>query len=105
MLPAMGLLVTAIAFGVLAGLSVPVWLDGGYAPGKPRLLTVKEVENLRWMKSDRGKLAWNIVTWNSESLSNLNCTNNSEQKAVVNKEKRQNITRQSDYCLLRVKPP
>jgi hypothetical protein len=57
------------------------------------------------MKSDRGQLAWNIITWNSESLSNLNCTNNSEQKAVVNKEKRQNITRQSDYCLLRIKPP
>ncbi len=105
MLPAMGLLVVAIAFGVLAGLSVPVWLDGGYAPGKPRLLTVKEVENLRWMKSDRGQLARNIITWNSESLSNLNCTNNSEQRAVVTKEKRQNITRQSDYCLLRVKPP
>jgi hypothetical protein len=105
MLPAMGLLVLAIAFGVLAGLSVPVWLDEGYSPGKPRLLTVKEVENLRWMKSDRGQLARNIITWNSESLSNLNCTNNSEQRAVVTKEKRQNITRQSDYCLLRVKPP
>jgi hypothetical protein len=105
MLPAMGLLVSAIAFGVLAGLSVPVWLDGGYVKGKPKLLTVGEVENLRWLKSDRGQLARNIVTWNSESLSNLNCTNNSEQRAVVTKEKRQNMTRQSDYCLLRVKPP
>jgi hypothetical protein len=105
MLPAMGLLVVAIAFGVLAGLSVPVWLDGGYVAGKPKLLTVAEVENLRWLKSDRGKLARNIVTWNSESLSNLNCTNNSEQRAVVTKEKRQHITGQSDYCLLRVKPP
>jgi hypothetical protein len=105
MLPAMGLLVVAIAFGVLAGLSVPVWLDGGYVAGKPKLLTVAEVENLRWMKSDRGQLARNIITWNSESLSNLNCTNNSEQRAVVTKEKRQNMTRQSDYCLLRVKPP
>jgi hypothetical protein len=105
MLPAMGLLVVAIAFGILAGLSVPVWLDGGYAPEKQRLMTVKEVENLRWLKSDRGQLARDIITWNSESLSNLNCTNNSEQRAVVTKEKRQNITRQSDYCLLRVKPP
>ncbi|MCV3215145.1 hypothetical protein OGM63_16775 [Plectonema radiosum NIES-515] len=64
MLPAMGLLVTAIAFGVLAGLSVPVWLDGGYVPGKPKLLTVAEVENLRWMKSDRGQLARDIITVN-----------------------------------------
>jgi hypothetical protein len=51
MLPAMGLLVVAIAFGVLARLWVPVCLDGGYVPGKPKLLTVKEVENLRWLKS------------------------------------------------------
>ncbi len=57
MLPAIGLLLAAIGFGTLTGLSVPVFLDGGYAPGKPRLLTLKEVENLRWMKSDTfGKL-------------------------------------------------
>jgi hypothetical protein len=105
MLPAMGLLLAAVGFGALTGLSVPVFLDGGYAPGEPRLLTLKEVENLRWMKSDRGKLARSIMTWNSESLSNLNCTNNSEQITVVIKAKRQNITRKSDYCLLRVKPP
>jgi hypothetical protein len=49
MLPAMGLLVVAklarrksFAFGVLAGLSVPVWLDGGYVAGKQKLLTVAE---------------------------------------------------------------
>ncbi len=105
MLPAMGLLVTAIAFGVLAGLSVPLWLAGGYVSGKPRLLTVAEVENLRWVKSSQGKLARNIFTWNSDSLSNLNCTNSSEQRAVVAREKGQGAVRKSDYCLLRVKPP
>ena len=105
MLPAMGLLVAAIGFGVLTGLSVRVCLDGGYAPQKPKLLTVAEVESLRWVKSSQGQLARNIVTWNSESLTNLNCTNDSEQRAVVNNEKRKNITRKSDYCLLRVKPP
>ncbi|MEA5599417.1 DUF6753 family protein [Rivularia sp. UHCC 0363] len=105
MLPAMGLLVAAIGFGVLTGLSVRVWLDGGYASEKPKLLTVAEVENLRWVKSSQGRLARNIIIWNSESLTNLNCTNDSEQRAVVKNEKRKNITRQSDYCLLRVKPP
>lgn len=105
MLPAMGLLLAATGFGVLTGVSLPVWLDGGYAKGKPRLLTVKEVENLRWIKSDRGQLARNIITWNSESLSNLNCTNNSEQRAVVRIEKGESIARKRDYCLLRVKPP
>jgi hypothetical protein len=105
MLPAMGLLVSAIAFGILAGLSVPVWLAGGYVPGKPRLLTVAEVENFRWVKSRNGKLARNIFTWNSDSLSNFNCTNSSDQRAVVAREKGQTVARRSDYCLLRVKPP
>jgi hypothetical protein len=105
MLPAMGLLVAAIGFGILAGLSVPVWLAGGYVPGKPNLLTVAEMESLRWAKSSQGKLAQNIVIWNSESLSNLNCTHSSAQRAVVTREKGRSMGRRSDYCLLRVKAP
>ncbi|NJN12591.1 MAG: hypothetical protein HC836_49915 [Richelia sp. RM2_1_2] len=105
MLPAIGLVVAAIGFGVLTGLTVPVWLAGGYAPGEPKLLTVAEVESLRWLKSSHGELARNIIIWNSESLTNLNCTNNPEQRAVVKNEKGENISNTSDYCLLRVKPP
>lgn len=105
MLPAIGLLVAAIGFGILTGLTVPVWLAGGYAPQKPKLLTVAEVESLRWLKSPKGQLARNIVTWNSESLTNLSCTKSPEQKAVVNNAKGEKIARKSDYCLLRVKPP
>ncbi|MEA5574617.1 DUF6753 family protein [Calothrix sp. UHCC 0171] len=105
MLPAMGLLLAATGFGVLTGVSLPVFLDGGYASGKPKSLTVKEVENLRWLKSTTGQLARNIITWNSESLSNLNCAKNSEQRAVVSIEKGESIARKRDYCLLRVKPP
>jgi hypothetical protein len=105
MLPAIGLIVAAIGFGVLTGLSVPVWLAGGYASGKPKLLTVEQVESLRWLKSYQGQLARNIVTWNSESLRNLNCTNNPEQRAVVDNAKGKYINRKSDYCLLRVKSP
>ncbi|NJM21347.1 MAG: hypothetical protein HC907_22880 [Richelia sp. SM1_7_0] len=105
MLPAMGLLVAAIGFGVLIGLSVRVWLDGGYASEKPKLLTVAEVESLRWVKSSQGQLGRNIITWNSESLTNLNCTKIPEQKALVKNVKGENISNTSDYCLLRVKPP
>ena len=105
MLPAIGLLVAAIGFGVLIGLTVPVWLAGGYAPQKPKLLTVAEVESLRWVKSSKGQLGRNIVTWNSESLTNLNCTNNPQQKTLINNEKGKALVRKSDYCLLRVKPP
>lgn len=103
MLPAIGLLVAATGFGVLAGLSVPVWLAGGYAPLKPRLLTVAEVEILRWANTSQGKLARDIAIWNSESLTNLDCTKTSAQKLLVKRERGQK--RISDYCLLRVKPP
>ncbi|BAY34608.1 hypothetical protein NIES2107_65130 [Nostoc carneum NIES-2107] len=103
MLPAIGLLIAAIGFGVLTGLSVPVWLAGGYAPLKPRLLTVAEVETLRWSKSYEGKLAREIVNWNSESLTNLSCTKVSAQRLLTNKEKGHNQV--SNYCLLRVKKP
>lgn len=101
MLPAMGLLMAAIGFGVLAGLSVPVWLGGGYAPGQK--LTLDDAEVLRWAKSSQGQLARNIVTWNEESLTNLNCTKVSAQQSLVAREKGKEAV--SEYCLLRVKKP
>ncbi|HAZ42979.1 MAG TPA: hypothetical protein DDW76_02070 [Cyanobacteria bacterium UBA11369] len=101
MLPAMGLLMAAIGFGVLAGLSVPVWLGGGYAPGKK--LTLNDAEVLRWAKSSQGQLARNIVTWNEESLTNFNCTKVSAQQSLVAREKGKEVV--SEYCLLRVKKP
>ena len=101
MIPALGILSSAIGFGVLAGLAVPVWLAGGYAPVKPRKLTVAEVEILQWSNSPEGKLARHIMTWNSESLTNLNCTKVDAQRIIAAKEKRG----AGDYCLLRVKAP
>ncbi|NJL64047.1 MAG: hypothetical protein HC903_22195 [Methylacidiphilales bacterium] len=103
MLPALGLMIAAIGFGVLTGLSVPVWLGGGYASGEPKKLTVAEVETLRWAASVRGKLARDILTWNSESLSNLTCTKTPTQRSLVSQEKGKTLV--SDYCLLRVKKP
>ncbi|BDA69978.1 hypothetical protein CAL7716_041440 [Calothrix sp. PCC 7716] len=101
MIPALGLLSSAIGFGVLAGLAVPIWLAGGYAPVQPRKLTVAEAETLQWSKSPEGKLARRIMTWNSESLTNLNCTKVNAQRIIAAKEKRG----AGDYCLLRVKAP
>jgi hypothetical protein len=100
-IPALGILIAAIGFGVLAGLAVPIWLAGGYAPVQPRKLTVAEVETLQWSKSSEGKLARHIITWNSESLTNLNCTKVNAQRIIAAKEKRG----AGDYCLLRVKAP
>ena len=101
MIPALGILSSAIGFGFLAGLAVPVWLAGGYAPVRPRKLTVAEVEILQWSLTPEGKLARDIMTWNSESLTNLNCTKVNAQRIIAAKEKRG----AGDYCLLRVKAP
>lgn len=103
MLPAAGLLLAAMGLGVLGGMAVPVWWQGGYAPGEPRQLTVTELEMLSWAKSFEGRLARNILKWNSESLTNLNCTRNAAQRSVVQKERGKRAL--SQYCLLRVKAP
>lgn len=101
MLPAMGLLMAAMGFGVLLGLSVPLWMGGGYAPGQK--ITLDDAETLRWAKSADGQLGRNIVTWNSESLSNLNCTKVPAQQSLVAREKGKSAI--SEYCLLRVRTP
>ncbi|MFB2879854.1 DUF6753 family protein [Floridanema aerugineum] len=100
MLPAFGLFVAAMGLGFLGGMAVPIWLQGGYAPGQK--ITMDAAESLRWAQSPQGQLARNIVTWNSESLANLNCTKLAAQQSLVAKEKGKAAV--SQYCLLRVKP-
>jgi hypothetical protein len=100
MLPAFGLFVAAMGLGFLGGMAVPIWLEGGYAPGQK--ITMDAAESLRWAQSDQGQLARNIVNWNSESLANLNCTKLAAQQSLVAKEKGKAAV--SQYCLLRVKP-
>ncbi|OKH30230.1 hypothetical protein NIES2119_31345 [[Phormidium ambiguum] IAM M-71] len=100
MLPAFGLFVAAMGLGFLGGMAVPIWLQGGYAPGQK--ITMDAAESLRWAQSSQGQLARNIVTWNSESLANLNCTKLAAQQSLVAKEKGKAAV--SQYCLLRVKP-
>ncbi|MBE9224718.1 hypothetical protein IQ264_04450 [Phormidium sp. LEGE 05292] len=100
MLPAFGLFVAAMGLGFLGGMAVPIWLEGGYAPGQK--ITMDAAESLRWAQSPQGQLARNIVTWNSESLANLNCTKLAAQQSLVAKEKGKAAV--SQYCLLRVKP-
>jgi hypothetical protein len=82
-LPAAGILVAAIGVGILLGMTVPLWLQGGYAADKPRQLTVAEVEDLRWLKSADGKLAKNLIRWNSGMLDNLNCLEDVERLNVT----------------------
>lgn len=81
-LPASGVLMAAIGFGVFVGLMVPVWFQGGYSSQMPRKLTVKEAEILRWGMSSEGQLARNIMAWNS-NLENLNCLDEAVRLPVI----------------------
>lgn len=102
MLPVAGVLLAAIGVGILIGASVPVAMQGGYASGKPRQLTMDEAASLRWAMSREGRLARNIALWNTDSLTNLDCTRNPDQQSYAKKQKGD---RASSYCLLRVAPP
>lgn len=66
--PAFGLLGASIGIGVLLGISVPVWLQGGYTVDESRKLTFTEAEVLRWGMSAEGKYARNLMKWNSNLL-------------------------------------
>lgn len=62
--PAFGLLTASIGIGVILGISVPVWLSGGYMSDTPRKLTFNEAEVLRWGMSAEGKYARDLIKWN-----------------------------------------
>jgi hypothetical protein len=65
-------------------------------------LTVTEVEDLRWLKSADGKLAKNLIRWNSGMLENLNCLEDVERLNVTLEV--QGKKAESGFCLLWVVP-
>lgn len=100
--PAAGLLSAAIGVGVLLGMSVPVWLQGGYVT-QPRRLTLEQAEALRWAESQSGQLARNVMKWNAGSLDNLDCLNDVKRLNVTLKV--QGREAQSGFCVLWTQPP
>jgi hypothetical protein len=50
-----------------------LWSQEGFAPTEPVHLTQEQAEALRWATSAEGKLARNLMKWNSDSLSSLEC--------------------------------
>lgn len=100
--PASGLLTICIGFGVLLGMTVPIWLEGGYATGS-RKLTVKEAFALQWAMSQEGQLAQNIMKWNSGRLSKLECLSEAGKLKVALKLEGKDST--WGACLLWIVPP
>ena len=73
------------------------------APGSPRQLTLEEAETLRWSKTDQGRLARNLIRWNDELLTGLDCTKDVDRLGVTLKVQGKPST--FGYCTLWVVPP
>jgi hypothetical protein len=100
--PAVGLLAMVLGFGVLVGMTVPIWVQGGYGTG-PRKLTVKEASTLTWAMSQEGQLAQNLMKWNSGRLDTQDCLQEAKQLNVTLKIDGKDST--WGACLLWVVPP
>ena len=71
---ATGILLTTLGIGALMGWMGLVWLQGGFfAPEEAVHLTQEQAEALWWVTSAERKLAQNLMKWNSDILSNLEC--------------------------------
>lgn len=70
---AAGILFTTLGVGALMGWMGVLWSQGEFAPGEAVHLTQQQAEALRWATSGEGKFARNLMRWNSDSLTNLEC--------------------------------
>jgi hypothetical protein len=70
---AAGILLTTLGVGALMGWMGVLWSQGGFAPGEAVHLTQEQAEALRWATSGEGKFARNLMKWNSDGLTNLEC--------------------------------
>ena len=68
-----GILLTTLGIGALMGWMGLLWSQRGLAPGEAVHLTQEQAEALRWATSAEGKFARNLMRWNSDSLTNLEC--------------------------------
>ncbi|MEG4940821.1 DUF6753 family protein [Microcoleus sp. F4-D5] len=73
LIPAAGILLVALGAGAVMGWMGLLWSQRGFAPGEPIHLTQEQAESLRWASSAEGRFARNLMKWNSDSLTNLEC--------------------------------
>lgn len=80
---AAGVLLTTLSVGALMGSMGVLWSQGGFAPGEAVHLTQEQAEALRWASSAEGKFARNLMRWNSDSLTNLECKKDVKRLGVT----------------------
>lgn len=103
LVPAAGILLVMLGVGALMGWMGWLWFQGGFAPGKPVHLTQEQAEALRWATSAEGKLARNLMRWNADSLTNLECKKEVQRLRVTLEVAGRPAT--EGFCTIWVQPP
>ncbi len=99
---AAGILLTTLGVGALMGWMGVLWSQGGFAPGEGVYLTQEQAEALRWATSAEGKFARNLIRWNSDSLTDLECKKDVERLGVTLEVAGRPAT--SGFCTIWVEP-
>lgn len=99
---AAGILLTTLGVGALMGWMGMLWSQGGFAPLEAVHLTQEQAEALRWASSAEGKFARNLMKWNSDSLTNLECKKDVKRLGVTLEVAGRPAT--SGFCTIWVEP-
>jgi hypothetical protein len=99
---AAGILLTTLGVGALMGWMGVLWSQGGFAPGEAVHLTQEQAEGLRWATSAEGKFARNLMRWNSDGLTDLECKKDVERLGVTLEVAGRPAT--SGFCTIWVEP-
>ena len=99
---AAGILLTTLGIGALMGWMGLLWSQGGFAPGEGVYLTQEQAEALRWATSGEGKFARNLMKWNSDSLTDLECKKEVRRLGVTLEVAGRPAT--SGFCTIWVEP-
>ena len=97
-----GILLTTLGISALMEWMGLLWSQGGFAPGEAVHLTQEQAEALRWATSGEGKFAQNLMRWNLDSLSNLECKKDVKRLGVTLEVAGRPAT--SGFCTIWVEP-
>ncbi|MBW4629012.1 MAG: hypothetical protein KME49_26765 [Brasilonema octagenarum HA4186-MV1] len=99
--PATGLVLAILGLGIILGMSIPPWLEGGLS--EPQRLTINQLEALRWAESNEGEFARNLMKWNAGYLDNFECQKDAQSLKVTLTQGNRKAS--SGFCILWTVPP
>ena len=96
-------LLAAMGLGVLFGMTLPVYLQGGVDPGGAVKLTRKQANALSWAMSRDGQLARRLLEWNQDYIESGQCLDDAKRLKIQMSYNNRPASR--GFCTLWVKPP